>query len=578
MSALQKYITRYIPIIGTLQNYNRDALKGDMNAGITVAIMLVPQGMAYAVLAGMPPVYGLYASLVPLLLYAILGTSRQLAVGPVAMVSLLVIAGVSELADVGSDRFIQLAIMTALGVGVFQLLMGVFRMGFMVNFLSHPVLSGFTSAAAVIIGASQLRNLLGLDLPRTNQVHEILIGAVQRITEIDPLTAIIGIGSVAAIMLIKRWKKTFPSALVVVVIGTVVTALFNLHTQGVAIVGEVPKGLPSFMSPGFDLDDFQALIPIILVIALVSYMESIAVAKAIANKRGYKVDANQELIALGGANLGGAFFQSFPTTGGFSRTAVNDQAGAATTVASVISAVLIGFTVLFLTPLFYYLPGAVLAAIIMVAVAGLFDYKEMVYLWKTDKKDLAMLAVTFLATLVLGIEEGIAIGVVISLILVIYTSTKPHHAELGRLGASNNFRNITRYHEAVVEKDILIYRFDSSLFFANVEHFRETVQERIASHGDDLKVVILDASAISSVDSTGIHMLQEFIKDLRARGIDLYIASAIGPVRDRLKTCGITDIMGDHSFFFDVGDAIRCYKQMEEFEADGTHSPLQTNC
>jgi sulfate permease, SulP family len=578
MNALVKNIGRYIPIIGTLQNYNRDAFKGDFNAGLTVAIMLVPQGMAYAVLAGMPPVYGLYASIVPLLLYAIFGTSRQLAVGPVAMVSLLVVAGVGELADVGSDRFIQLAIMTALGVGVFQLMMGVFRMGFLVNFLSHPVLSGFTSAAAIIIGASQLRNLLGIDLPRTKQVHEILIGAVQRITEIDPITAIIGIGSVVAIMLIKNWKKTFPSALVVVVIGTLATVLFNLHTHGVAIVGDVPKGLPSLMSPGFDLNDLQALLPIILVIALVSYMESIAVAKAIANKRGYKVDANQELIALGGANLGGAFFQSFPTTGGFSRTAVNDQAGAATTIASVISAVLIGLTVLFLTPLFYYLPGAVLAAIIMVAVAGLFDYKEMAYLWRTDKRDLAMLAVTFIATLTLGIEEGIAIGVIISLVLVIYSSTKPHHAELGRLGTTNNFRNITRYQEAVVEKDVLIYRFDSSLFFANVEHFRETVQERIASHGKDLKVVILDASAISNVDSTGIHMLQEFIKDLRSRDIKLYIASAIGPVRDRFKTCGITGVMGDRSFFFDVGDAIRYYRQNEEFESDAAHSPLQTNC
>ncbi|MFU8859159.1 MAG: SulP family inorganic anion transporter [Cyclonatronaceae bacterium] len=578
MSALVKNIARFIPIIGTLQNYNRDALKGDMNAGITVAIMLVPQGMAYAVLAGMPPVYGLYASIVPLLLYAIFGTSRQLAVGPVAMVSLLVVAGVGELADVGSDRFIQLAIMTALGVGVFQLLMGVFRMGFLVNFLSHPVLSGFTSAAAIIIGASQLRNLLGLDLPRTKQVHEILIGAAQRITEIDPITAIIGIGSVATIMLIKNWKKTFPSALVVVVIGTVATALFNLHTHGVGIVGDVPKGLPSFMSPGFDMNDLQALFPIILVISLVSYMESIAVAKAIANKRGYKVDANQELIALGGANLGGAFFQSFPTTGGFSRTAVNDQAGAATTIASVISAVLIGLTVLFLTPLFYYLPSAVLAAIIMVAVAGLFDHKEMAYLWRTDKKDLAMLAVTFIATLALGIEEGIAIGVIISLVLVIYSSTKPHHAELGRLGTTNNFRNITRYQEAVVEKDVLIYRFDSSLFFANVEHFRETVEERIASHGKDLKVVILDASSISYVDSTGIHMLQEFIKDLRLRDIDLYIASAIGPVRDRLKTCGITEIVGDRSFFFDAGDALRYYRQKDEYESDAAHSPLQTNC
>jgi sulfate permease, SulP family len=577
MKPMTHYLERFVPVTGTLRNYSGESFKGDFNAGVTVAIMLVPQGMAYAVLAGMPPVYGLYASIVPLLLYAMLGTSRQLAVGPVAMVSLLVIAGVGELAEAGSDRFIHLAIMTALGVGVFQLLMGVFRMGFLVNFLSHPVLSGFTSAAAIIIGASQIRNLFGIDLPRTNQVHEILLGALQKISEIDPATTIIGLGSVAAIMLIKKWKKTFPSALVVVIVGTAVTAIFNLNMNGVSIVGDVPQGLPSFMPPGFGLPDFRALLPIILVISLVSYMESIAVAKAIANKRGYKIDANQELIALGSANIGGAFFQSFPTTGGFSRTAVNDQAGARTTVASIISALLVGLTVLFLTPLFYYLPGAVLAAIIMVAVAGLFDLKEMIHLWKTDRKDFGMLLITFAATLILGIEEGIAIGVIISLVMVIYSSTKPHQAELGRLGTSGNFRNINRYSEAIVERDILIFRFDSSLYFANVEHFREKIQEKIAVRGEELKLVILDASAINHVDSTGMHMLKELIPDLQSRGIEFYMASVIGPVRDRLKASGVTGMIGEKHFFFDVGDAIRYYKERENYEADASWSPLQTN-
>jgi sulfate permease, SulP family len=577
MNTLATHISRYIPLVGTLQNYSRDALRGDLNAGITVAIMLIPQGMAYAVLAGMPPVYGLYAAIVPLLIYSFLGTSRQLAVGPVAMVSLLVIAGVGQMAEPGSDRFIQLAIMAALGVGLVQFLMGLFRMGFIVNFLSHPVLSGFTSAAAIIIAASQFRNLLGVELPSTKQVHLIFAGLLQNLGGIDPITAAIGLGSIAAIVLLRKWKKTFPSALFVVVAGTLVTALFSLQNHGVSIVGDVPKGLPGFMSPGFDIGDFQALLPIILVIALVSYMESIAVAKAIANKRGYKVDANQELIALGGANIGGAFFQSFPTTGGFSRTAINDQSGAQTTVASVISALLVGLTVLFLTPLFYFLPKAVLAAIIMVAVAGLFDHKEMAYLWKTDKRDLAMLAVTFIFTLTVGIEEGIAIGVIMSLVMVIYSSTKPHHAELGRLGTSNNFRNITRYHEAVVEKDILIYRFDASLYFANVEDFRESIAEKMTKRGDDLKVIILDASAINTVDSTGIHMLANFIHELEGRGIEFYITGAIGPVRDKLKTCGITDTMGEKSFFFDVADAIRYFRAKEDYRSEYEHSPLQTN-
>jgi sulfate permease, SulP family len=571
-------LSRFIPIVETLRSYNRDKFSGDLSAGVTVAIMLVPQGMAYAILAGMPPVYGLYASIIPLLLYAIFGTSRQLAVGPVAMVSLLVIAGVGELADVGSDRFIHLAIMTALGVGVFQFLMGIFRMGFMVNFLSHPVLSGFTSAAAIIIGASQIKNLLGLELPRSKQVFEIFDAAIRNAGSIEPFTAIIGVGSIVTIVLLRKWKKTFPSALIVVVIGTILTAFFGLQAHGVTVVGEVPTGLPSFELPGLSIDDYTALFPIILVISLVSYMESIAVAKAIATKRGYKVDANQELIALGGANIGGALFQSFPVTGGFSRTAVNDQAGARTTIASVITALLIGLTVLFLTPLFYYLPNAVLAAIIMVAVAGLFDAREMVHLWKTDKKDLAMLAVTFLATLFLGIEEGIAIGVVLSIILVIYSSTRPHVAEIGRLGSTTNFRNIDRYPEARVDDDILLYRFDSNLYFANVEYFRESLEERISRRGDELELVILDASAIINIDSTGIHALMELIRDLKLRKITFYIAGVIGPVRDKMKTCGITELMGEENFFFDVNDAVTFYRETGAHEARNEFSPLQTNC
>lgn len=578
MSKILNHITKFIPILSTLQNYDNDKFKGDLNAGITVAIMLVPQGMAYAVLAGMPPVYGLYASLVPLFIYAILGTSRQLAVGPVAMVSLLVIAGVGEIAEVGSDRFIHLAIMTALGVGMFQLLMGLFRMGFLVNFLSHPVLSGFTSAAAIIIGASQIGNLLGLDLQRTNQVHEILIAAVQQITEIDPATTLIGIGSILTIMTLRRWKRTFPSALFVVIVGTVTVAIFNLHTQGVDIVGEIPRGLPSLETPGFELSDFRALFPIILVISLVSYMESIAVAKAIANKRGYKIDANQELIALGSANLGGAFFQSFPTTGGFSRSAVNDQSGAVTTMASIFTVLIIGLTVLFLTPLFYYLPGAVLAAIIMVAVAGLFDADEMKRLWKTDRKDFGMLIATFFATLLLGIEEGIAIGVLISLVVVIYSSTKPHNAELGQLGTTGTYRNVDRYLDARIQPEILIYRFDSPLYFANVEHFKESLFEKIDKRGEEeLELIILDASAIHFVDSTGIHSFEELLKELNRRNLTLYIAAAIGPVRDRLKRCGIQDKIGNSHFFFDVEDAVNFYTDKNKEVPSQTFSPLQSN-
>ena len=561
----------------TVRSYDGSTLKGDLNAGITVGIMLIPQGMAYAILAGLPPVYGLYASIVPLLIYALFGTSRQLAVGPVAMVSLLVIAGVGEIAEVGSDRFIQLAVLTALGVGLVQFLMGLFRMGFLVNFLSHPVLSGFTSAAAIIIGASQIKNLLGVDLPRTNYVHEILIGLAGKLSQIDLMTAVIGIGSIFTIMMIRKWKKTFPSALVVVILGTLLTYLFGLNQAGVSIVGEVPEGLPSFDAGFVNFSDMQLLIPIVLVISLVSYMESIAVAKAIANKHGYKVDANKELVGLGLANIGGSFFQSFPTTGGFSRTAVNDQSGANTTLAAIVSAGIIGLTVLFLTPLFYYLPSAVLAAIIMVAVAGLFDYQEMLNLFKTDKKDLAMLLITFVATLALGIEEGIGIGVLISLALVIYSSSKPHNAELGRLGDSKTFRNINRYEEANITEDVMVYRFDAPIYFANVEHFRESINHRIADHSDDLELVILDASAINNIDSTGVHMLTELIQELNQKGVRFYIAGAIGPVRDKLMKSGVVELMGRDTYFFDVDEALEYYRKSEDVREEREFSPLQTN-
>lgn len=570
-------ISEYIPILDWLQSYSTDEFKGDLNAGITVGIMLIPQGMAYAVLAGLPPIYGLYASIVPLILYAIFGTSRQLAVGPVAIVSLLVIAGVGEIAEVGTDRFIQLAIMTAFGVGIFQFVMGLFRMGFLVNFLSHPVLSGFTSAAALIIGASQIKNLLGIDLPRTNYIHEIILGTIDKAATIDPITAVIGIGSIALIILIRRWQRTFPSALAVVVIGILFTAVFGLDQKGVAIIGEIPRGLPSLDIISFSLSDFQQLLPTILVVSLVGYMESIAVAKAIANKHDYKVDPNQELIGLGIANIGGAFFQSYPTTGGFSRTAVNDQAGAKTGLASIISAVIIMLTVLLLMPLFYYLPMAVLAAIIIVAVAGLFDFREMKELWKTDRRDLAMLTVTFIATLTLGIEEGIGVGVIISLVAVIYSSTKPHGTELGRLGNTRNFRNVSRYPEARTDEEILIYRFDSQLYFANVSHFRNELDELMKARGDRLKLLVLDASAINNIDSTGIHALEELIEDLNENDIKFFIAGAIGPVRDKLKTCGIVSLMGDNNFFFDVNDALSAYHEEKEAVEDHYYSPLQTN-
>ncbi|HAC16775.1 MAG TPA: sodium-independent anion transporter [Bacteroidetes bacterium] len=562
-------LKKWVPIIQWLPQYEKTSLKGDLSAGLTVAVMLIPQGMAYSVLAGLPPVYGLYASIIPLIIYAIFGTSKQLAVGPVAMVGLIVFAGVSAFATPGSPEFIQLAILAALGVGVVQALMGFMRMGFLVNFLSHPVLSGFTSAAAIIIGASQLKSLLGIDMPGSLTVVETFGMTISKIGSANFYTAIIGVGSVIMIMLLKKWNKAFPSALAVVFLGTISVIVFGLNELGVRIVGEVPKGFPAFLTPSIDIDSLIKLLPMILVISLVGYMESIAIAKAIANRRKYKIDSNQELIGLGFANIVGSFFQSFPVTGGLSRTAVNDQAGAETPLAAILSAILIAITVVFLTPLFYYLPNSVLAAIIIVAVSSLFDIKAMKHLWNTDRLDLGLLTVTFLTTLFLGIEVGIGIGVILSLVIVIYNSTKPHFAELGQLEESDNYRNVERYKNAVIHEDVLIFRYDSPLYFASSNYFLDTTQKLIRNRATAPKLFVLDASSINFLDSTGLHALEELLKFLSSNGIEFSIVGAIGPVRDMLKKCGIMSHIGVNRFYFDVAEAVDDFRML--------HTPSSLN-
>lgn len=548
---------KFLPILEWLPNYKPDNLKGDLAAGLTVGVMLIPQGMAYAMIAGLPPIYGLYASTIPLILYAIFGTSRQLAVGPVAMVSLLTATGIGAMADGGTETYILLAITLAFFVGMIQFLLGAFRLGFLVNFLSHPVISGFTSAAALIIGLSQLKHLLGIKLERSHYVHEILIEAGSRIGEANLITVAIGILGIALIMGVKKINKAIPGPLLAVVFGILAVWGLGLTEQGVKIVGEVPKGLPSFVMPEFSMDNFNALLPIALAIALVSFMESIAVAKAIqAKHKDYKVDANQELIGLGIANIGGSFFQSYPTTGGFSRTAVNDQAGARTGLAAIISAVLIALTLLFLTGLFYYLPNAILASVIMVAVFGLIDIKEAVHLWHADRSDFWMLAVTFIGTLALGIEQGILIGVALSIAIIIFRTTMPHFAVLGKIPDKPHYKNITRFDDLEVRDNILIMRFDARLYFANVNYFKEKIEAEIARKGKKLKLFILDANSINGLDSSGMHALEEIIDYCKAQGITFNIASVKGPVRDILVRGGLIDKIGEDNLFMRIQHAV----------------------
>lgn len=547
-------MNKFLPILSWLPSYNKSSLVGDLSAGITVGIMLVPQGMAYAMLAGLPPIYGLYAATVPLLIYAILGTSRQLAVGPVAMVSLLVASGVGALAEHGTTEFVSLCLLLAMMVGLIQLIMGLGRLGFLVNFLSHPVIAGFTSAAALIIGFSQLKHLLGLDIPRA-KIHKIIVSVFENIGQVNVPTLLIGIGGIVTILSLKRVNKRLPSPLIVVVLGLAVVSFLGLDSKGVDLVREVPSGLPAFAIPVFSTDMIMSLLPIALTIALISYVESYAVAKAIQNKhKDYELDPNQELIGLGAANIFGSLFSAFPVTGGFSRSAVNDQAGAKTGIAAIISAALVVLALMFLTPYFYNLPKAVLAAIIMVAVFGLIDFKEAVHLWKTDRYDFLAFAITFLATLFVGIEQGILIGIAVSLAVILYKISYPHVAELEQIPMSPTFRNIERFENLVSNKEAIILRYDAPLFFANCASFKEKILSKITER-PEAKRVVLDVSGISHVDSSAIHILKDLHKILKDKKILLQFADVKGPIRDLFQRNGLHDKFGKDNFFLSVKDA-----------------------
>mgnify|MGYP001324497931 CR=1 FL=1 len=558
---------KLIPSVEWIKNYNKKWLSGDISAGLTVGVMLIPQGMAYSMLAGLPPIYGLYAVTIPLIIYALLGTSRQLAVGPVAMVSLLIASGVGQLSEAGSDEYITLSILLAFLVGSIQLSMGVFRLGFLVNFLSHPVIAGFTSSAAIIIGFSQFKHLLGVKISG-EKFSEIFMQLLKEAGNIHIPTLIIGVVSVILLLLVKRVNKKIPGPLVVVLLGIIVVYLGSLTNQGVKIVGDIPGGLPSFHIFSMNWDSIQTLLPTAFTIAFVGFMESIAVAKAIqARHKDYKLDANQELKALGIANIAGSFFKSFPVTGGFSRTAVNDQAGAKTGLASIISASLIIITLLFLTSYFYYLPNAVLAAIIIVAVYGLIDLKEAKYLWKTDRTDFFLFISAAIGTLVLGIEEGIILGVILSLALLIFRVSYPHYSQLGLINDGREFINVLRDKNAKIDNKIVIMRFDAQLFFANINYFKEKV-ELLISERKNPEFFILDARPVSTVDSTAIHALHELIDELKSSGVTFIIANVIGPVRDKLASSGITDQIGKEKCFSSLFDAYQFAKD-HLVESDG---------
>ncbi|WP_119396420.1 SulP family inorganic anion transporter [Salinibius halmophilus] len=549
-------IKSWIPAAHWLPNYKKQDLTGDVVAGITVAMMLIPQAMSYAMLAGLPPYIGLYASVLPLIAYAFFGTSRQLAVGPVAMVALLVSSGVGAIAEVGSSQYIALAILLALMVGVIQLAMGVFRLGFLTNFLSHPVISGFTSAAALIIGFSQLKHIVGLPLPRTENIAETLWLTLTQIADINWLAFAIGVGGIVLLLVLRRINPLIPGPMIAVVASTAAVYFFGWQDQ-VSIVGNVPAGFPEFAMPSVHADDIVSLLPIAITISFVGFLESIAVAKKIAREKKYEIDANQELVGLGIANIVGSFFKAMPVTGGFSRTAVNKNAGANTGLAAIITAVLIGIALLFFTPLFYYIPNAILGSIIMVAVFGLIDLHEVKHLWKVKRDDLGLLIFTVAATLVLGVKTGIFAAVGASMVWFVIKTTRPHYAILGRLPGSDAYRNVKRHPEAQTTPGVLAMRFDAQFYYGNVSFLKETVKRAETEYGEQLKAVVIDASAINQLDSSADTALHEMYEDYCARGINLYFANVKGPVFDVMQRSGLIEKIGKPHFFHTMNDAMQ---------------------
>ena len=547
---------RLFPILSWLPNYKKAFIAGDLSAGFTVGVMLIPQSMAYAMIAGLPPVYGLYAALMPQLIYALMGTSPQLNVGPVAMDSLLVAAGLGALSISGIDTYIAMAIVLALFVGCIQVVLGVLKMGFLVNFLSTPVISGFTSAAALIIGCSQLGHLLGIEVGRNSKIQHILTAIAKEFNQLNVYALSVGVIAIILILILRKISKRIPAALMVVVLGILAVIIFKLDAKGVEIVAEIPKGLPTFTLPELDFLMLKDLFPIALTLALIAFMEAMSVAKVMENKHKNPLRPNQELIALGTANIAGAFFKSYPTTGSFTRTAINDLSGAKTGLASLVSAIIVALTLLFLTPLFYYLPSAVLAAIILVAVFGLVDVQYPLQLLKTRKDEFILLNVTFLLTLFVGITEGILFGTLLALLLMVYRTSKPHVAILGRIKGTSYFRNINRFKEDIEPNaEVLILRFDAQLYFGNKDYFKSELLAAIAQQQTPPTTIIIKSDPINYIDSSAVFMLENLITELQQQDITVLFSELIGPTRDIIKKSKLIGLIGRENFFVNTNEA-----------------------
>ncbi|WP_372802276.1 SulP family inorganic anion transporter [Paracoccus seriniphilus] len=549
-------IARYLPILDWGRRYDRDTLSDDLIAAVIVTIMLIPQSLAYALLAGMPPEAGLYASIAPIMLYAIFGTSRALAVGPVAVVSLMTAAALGQIAQQGTIGYATAALTLAALSGVILLAMGLFRLGFLANFLSHPVIAGFITASGVIIAVGQLRHVLGIAGGGDNLI-ELVESLLRNLPDTNFYTLALGASATAFLFWVRRGLKPmlrraglgprmadiFAKAgpVAAVVVTTLVVWGFDLANRGVAIVGEVPQSLPPLTLPDVSPDLIGQLFLPALLISVIGFVESISVAQTLAAKKRERVKPDQELIGLGAANLGAAFSGGFPVTGGFSRSVVNFDAGARTPAAGAFTAVGLAIAALALTPLIHFLPKATLAATIIVAVLSLVDFTILTRAWAYSKADFLAVLTTILVTLGFGVELGVSSGVAISILLYLFRTSRPHIAEVGRIPGTEHFRNILR-HKVETDPGTVSLRVDESLYFANARFLEDYILDRV-TRDKAIRNVILQCTAVNEIDMSALESLEAINTRLGEMGLSLHLSEVKGPVMDRLKQSHFLDVL-----------------------------------
>lgn len=552
-------LQQLFPGLAWLQGYSRGTFKSDMLSGITIAFMLIPQGMAYAVVAGLPPEYGLYACIFPPVIYALLGTSNKISIGPVALDSILILTGLSLLAEPGSDHYLELAIALTLLVGVIQSLLGFIKLGFIANFLSYPVILGYTSAAALVIIGTQLESMVGVEVAEAN-LFGLVYQLVANIEHWNPVTFAIGVAGVSFMIYPQRLFPALPYALILLVTGMFFSGLWNAQSYGVDVINSIPKGLPVPKVPNVSIPELLSLLQVAMTVALMGYIGTMSICKSL-EKPTDKIIAkpNQELLAVGAANILGAFFKAFPVSASFSRSAAFRKSGALTQLSAVISSFFILLIVLYFTPFFtsHPLPKALLSSIIIVSVAGLFKYSQMKTMFLENRREFSILLATFLVTLIFGVQHGLLLGIVLSIFMVIYNTAKPHMTELGAIHEGALYRNINRFDRALIREDVLIFRFDAPLYFANKDYFVEKLYAWVKRRQDgQLKYIVFNAEAVNSLDCTAILMLQQIIENFNDQNIKFFITNPIGPVRDIIKNSSLQDYMNEGSIFTTINDAI----------------------